>query len=440
MQSGKDGGLRPISRRQLIKNSLMLAGGVAVAGATSGCGLFEGPVSSSQSGKGSGSLKVASMFDLTGNLNIYGVPQLAASQLAIKAINADGGVLGRQLELISYNTKSQIDLYSRYAQDIGQSDEIPMVVGCFTGASREAARPVLSRHNKLLFFPTIDEGGECDKFTFMQGTDVLQQEGPLIDWAIENSGRRFYVVAADYIYGHVATEWTKKLLQEKGAELAGVEFVPLEVSDFASTLQRIQNAEPDVIMSNLVGANHVAFYRQLAAAGLNKEVQVVSPILGLGNEQTTLAPEEAEGIVVAYSYFESLDTPQNQPFLRDLRKANPGLEAVGDTPVQVWNAWHQWCIAVEEAGTLDIDTVVEALEAGAEYTGPSGTVQVDGPSHRNIQDVHLARVTKQRTFEIFDKFPMVKPAREVPGGETCDLTGKDANAHKMLQPEFTENG
>lgn len=440
MQSETHGNLGNVSRRQIIKNGLLLAGGVALAGTASGCGLFEGGGSSGQSGTGTGPLKVASMFDLTGNLNIYGVPQLAASKLAIEAINADGGVLGRQLELVSYNTKSQIDLYSRYAQEIGQSDEIPMVVGCFTGASREAARPVLSRYNKLLFFPTIDEGGECDKFTFMQGTDVLQQEGPLIDWAIKNSGTRFYVAAADYIYGHVATEWTKKLLKAKGAELAGVEFVPLEVSDFASTLQRIQDARPDVIMSNLVGANHVAFYRQLASAGLNKQIQVVSPILGLGNEQTTLAPDEAEGIVVAYSYFESIDTPQNQQFLRNLRKASPGLKAVGDTPVQVWNAWHQWRTAVDQAGTLDIAAVVEALEAGAEYAGPSGTVRVDGPSHRNIQDVHLARVTKNRTFEVFEKFPMVKPAREVPGGETCDLMGKDSDAHKMLQPKTTENG
>lgn len=381
-------------------------------------------------------IQVASMFDLTGNLNIYGVQQMNVSKYAIDAINQNGGVLGKKLVLNAFDTQSKIELYSRYAQEIGTNEKVAAVVGCFTGASREAARPVLSRFKKLLFFPTIDEGGECDRYTFMQGTDCVQQEGPLIEWAAKNAGKTLYVVAADYVYGHVANAWTKALAEKAGIEISGVEFIPLEVSDFSSTIRKIQSAKPAAIMSNLVGSNHIAFYRQFAAAGLSGSIPIVSPVFGLGNEQEILSAEETKGIVVAYSYFEALESPENKTFLEGFRKQHPSSGVVADTPAQVWIAWHQWKQAVEKAGTTDIMPVVEALESGQTYTGPAGPVVVDGPSHRNIQDVHLARVNANQKFEIIEKFQQIKPTRQVVGAEACDLTGADQSAHRMIEPKF----
>ncbi len=415
-----------LARRDFLK----LSGGVAITAVVSAPAIVRAAT------LGSGEIEVASLFDLTGNLNIYGIQEMNVSKYTIEAINKDGGVLGRQLKLHPYDTQSKIELYSRYAQEIGANDKIVAVVGGFTGASREAARPVLSRFGKLLFFPTIDEGGECDRFCFMQGTDCLQQEGPLITWAAKNIGTTFYVAAADYVYGHVATAWTKSLVQEAGGTIVGIEFIPLDVSDFGATVRKIQTAGPKVVMSNLVGNNHIAFYRQFAAAGLNKSIQIISPVFGLGSEERVLSPSEGQGIVVAYSYFESLDNPQNKSFLAGFQKEFPNAGVVADTPAQVWNAWHQWKMAVEKAGTTDIDKVVTALESGIPFAGPAGQVVMDGPSHRNIQDVHLARVNDKQQYEIFEAFQQVKPSRQVVGAEACDLTGKDQKSHKMINPKF----
>jgi hypothetical protein len=79
-----------------------------------------------------------------------------------------------------------------------------------------------------------------------------------------------------------------------------------------------------------------------------------------------------------------------------------------DAPVQVWNAWHQWKGAVEKAKTTDIEPVIEALESGMSYSGPSGTVSVDGPSHRNVQDVRLARVNDKHGFDVLETIDIVK--------------------------------
>lgn len=383
-----------------------------------------------------GEIHVASMFDLTGNLDIYGVQAMNVSKYAVDSINHSGGVLGRQLVLHAYDTQSKIELYSRYAQEIGADSRIATVVGCFTGASREAARPVLSRYGKLLFFPTIDEGGECDKLTFMQGSDCVQQETPLIEWAVKNAGTTFYIVAADYVYGHVATAWTQSIVSKHGGSIKGIEYVPLEVADFGSTIRKIQSAGPAVVMSNLVGNNHIAFYRQFAAAGLNKSIRIISPTFGLGNEQTVLTPQEASGIVVAYSYFESLDEPANRQFVNGFRKMYPNAGPLPDPAAQVWNGWHQWKVAVEKAGTTDTQKVVAALESGIPYMGPSGEVYTDGPSHRNVQDIHLATVSDNHGYNIIETFRQVRPSREIVGAGTCDLTGKDASSHRMINPRF----
>lgn len=415
-----------ISRRDILKLSLVGAGAA-----------LSGQVLSARAATAAGGeIHVASMFDLTGNLNIYGVQAMNVSKYAIDSINRSGGVLGKKLVLHAYDTQSKIELYSRYAQEIGADNRIAAVVGCFTGASREAARPVLSRYGKILFFPTIDEGGECDKLTFMQGSDCLQQEAPLIEWAAKNVGKTFYIVAADYVYGHVATAWTQSLVSKRGGTIKGIEYVPLDVSDFGSTIRKIQTAGPAVIMSNLVGNNHIAFYRQFAAAGLNKSIKIISPTFGLGNEQTVLTPEEASGIVVAYSYLESLDTPANKQFLDGFHKMYPNAGPISDPPAQVWNGWQQWKLAVEKAGSTDTAKVVAALESGIPYVGPSGRVSTDGPSHRNVQDIHLAKVSGQHGYDIIQSFSQVKPSREVVGAGGCDLTGKDASSHRMINPRF----
>jgi len=425
-----------LNRRTLLQGSAAIFAGSALATPSFAAHSSSAPSNVRAKSLGDKEIHVASMFDLTGNLNIYGIQQMNVSKYAIESINQNGGVLGRKLVLKTYDTQSKIELYSRYAQEIGANDDIAAVVGCFTGASREAARPILSRFKKLLFFPTIDEGGECDRFTFMQGTDCLQQEGPLITWATENVGKTIYVVAADYIYGHVATAWTKSLAKEAGAKVVGVEFIPLDVSDFAATIRKIQTAGPAVIMSNLVGSNHIAFYRQFAAAGLNKSIPIISPVFGLGNEQLVLSPDEAKGIVVAYSYFESLDNPQNKAFLEGFRKLYPDAGPVPDAPVQVWNGWQQWKGAVEKAETTEIMAVVKALESGIVYAGPAGNVEIDPPSHRNIQNVHLAQVNNDQQYEILAAFDQVKPSRKVVGAESCDLTGKDELSHRMIEPKF----
>ena len=88
--------------------------------------------------------------------------------------------------------------------------------------------------------------------------------------------------------------------------MVGADFFPLDVTDFGATIKKIQAAKPDMVISVLVGGAHVSFYRQWAAAGMKQAIPMASTTFGAGNENRLLTPEEADGIIVSYAYFQEL--------------------------------------------------------------------------------------------------------------------------------------
>src|SRR2546428_8060327 len=127
-----------------------------------------------------------------------------------------------------------------------------------------------------------------------------------------SGGKWVHTLAADYNYGQMPSDWVKFSLNKAGGTLLGVDFIPLDVADFGSTLTKLQQKKPAAVMSLLVGGAHISFYRQFAAAGLQSQMKIVSPTFGLGNEQVVLAPKESAGITVPYPYFHGLINPPTQ--------------------------------------------------------------------------------------------------------------------------------
>src|ERR1700734_2574183 len=112
---------------------------------------------------------VASLHDLSGGLDIYGKPMVDALTLAVEEANAAGGLLGRQIKLISYDTQSNMQLYTQFAHTAGLRDEVAVVQSGITSASREVVRGVLDRFKTLYFYNTQYEGGVCGRDQFDSG-------------------------------------------------------------------------------------------------------------------------------------------------------------------------------------------------------------------------------------------------------------------------------
>ena len=362
---------------------------------------------------------VGSILDETGGLNIYGRAMADATRLAVKSINDAGGVLGRPLKLVAYDAQSDNAKYTLYANQLSLRDKAAVIMGGITSASREAVRPVAARNKTLYFYNEQYEGGVCDKNVFLTGIVPSQQVAPTVDWAAKNVGKRFYVLAADYNYGHISTEWVRQYVARAGGEVVGADFVPLDVAEFGSVISKLQDAKPDVVFSLLVGGNHIAFYRQFAASGLRERMKIVSATFGLGNEQVVLAPNESRDVVAVYPYFQEIDTPANKRFVEAWRKEHgASYPYITDSAVAVWNGWHLWARGVEKAGSTERDKVVAALESGVSFEGPSGQVTIDGPTHHVVQNTHFARTNENRGFTVLGRQEAVPPAFE---RSVCDL-------------------
>lgn len=374
----------------------------------------------------------ASILDLSGGLDIYGTPMAEATKLAIDDINAAGGLLGREVELKMYDAQSSIQLYTQYATQAAAGDRAATVHGGITSASREAIRPTLARFKTLYFYNTQYEGGVCDFNNFNTGSTPAQTVAKVVPYAMNKFGKKVYIVAADYNYGQIIAQWMQKFVADNGGETLGVEFFPLDVTNFGPTINKIQQAKPDMVLSGLVGGAHISFYRQYAAAGMNKDIPICSTTFGIGNEHKLISAEEGNGLLAAYSYFEKVDNPVNKAFLERMdAKLGANRPAMNELSVRSYEGAMLWAEGVKKAGSLDYDAVWNALRSGLSYEGPSGKLTIDPKTNHVTQNVVLAELQNQE-FNILETYADQPPADTA---LVCDLV-----ANPTLSTFYFENG
>ena len=376
--------------------------------------------------------KIGAIFDLTGGLNIYGIQQNNALNLAVESVNAAGGVNGEPVSVVGYDAQSELAKYTQFAQTSVLRDGISAMFAGLTSSSREAIRPIFRKANVPYFYSSLYEGGACDRQTFVTGSSASQQLNVLIKWAVENYGKNIYIMAPDYNFGTISGHWIQEYAKQNGAEIAGEDYLALSVTDYSPTIQKIQAAKPDVVVALPVGANQTGFLEQFAAAGLKEKIGVVSTNYGSGNQQVVVSPAAGEGLVSAMGYFPAVESEANAKF-KILWEAKYGT----DTPivagaVDVWNAVHLWAAAANKAGSTDADKVIAALESGLTFDAPNGKVTLEPGSHHLRQDIYIAKGDKNHGFQIVQTFADSAPTYE---NEKCDLIAKPKTAE-----HFTPEG
>lgn len=381
----------------------------SLVGASLLAGVLLAGCSSASTGEDTdGPIKVGSLLDETGPLAIYGTPMAQATELAIADLNENGGVLGRDVELVSYDTQSDDGKYADLANKLSLQDDVDVVMGGIASSSREAIRPLLARNQELYFYNAAYEGGVCDRNTFITGSSLDQSISALVPYAMDKFGSKVYTVAADYNFGQIGAQWIEKFATDAGGSVVGSDLVPLNNSDFSSIINEIQATKPDIVGSMLVGTNHVAFYRAFAAAGLNETIPIVSESFGLGNEQEILSAKESKNVYVGAAYAAALDTPENAEFIELWQSKYPDSEPTS-LAVDVWNGIHLWAEGVEKAGTLDREKVIEALESGISFDGPAGAISIDGQTHQAVMDISITQTNDKSGFDVLETESQIQP-------------------------------
>lgn len=342
-------------------------------------------------------IRLGSLLDLSGNFDAYGKPMNQGLDLAIEEINQAGGLLGRKLLKVGYDTQSDMAQYTKFAQQLVRQDKVDVLVGGILSASREAIRPLLGRARMPYFYTPLYEGGVCDRNAFLTGTTPAQQAAVLVPEAMKAfNGKKAYVLAADYNYGQSMARWFQKLLKDHGGEAVAVEFFPLDISDFNSAIRKIQDARPDFLISALVGGAHLSFYRQWAAAGMKGRIPIASTTLGVGNEHLVLTPAEGDGILVAYNYSRGLALPENQAFVAAWARKYGDARQITEMAASQYQTVKLWAAAVKHAGSTQREPLTNVLESGFAIDAPSGRMTMDKRTHHAVLDVHVMEIRDQQ--------------------------------------------
>jgi branched-chain amino acid transport system substrate-binding protein len=379
-----------------------------------------------------GPIKLGSVLDNSGNLDGYGKPMVKATQLAAEEINAAGGLLGRQIQVIQYDTQSDIALYTKYAQQLARDDKVDVVHGGITSASREAIRQTFRRANILYFYNVLYEGGVCDRNCFVTGTTPAQAVEPIVEIAIKQWGKKIYVLAADYNYGQITAKWVAHYVKQRGGSVVKTDFFPLDVADFGSTIAKIQQEKPDAVCAALVGGAHLSFFRQWAASGMNRKIPLFSTTFGVGNEHLALSPAEGDGILIAGNYSQEEQTPANKDFLARWAKrfGDGDTKIVHEIAVSQYQGIKLWAEAVKKAGSVDRDKLIKVLESGIAIEGPAGLVTMDGKTHHAALDIKVMEVKDQ-------KLTIKQSFKQRPPSDTAASCNLEKNPNENKQFEVT---
>jgi len=259
------------------------------------------------------------LHSITGTMAISETGSVQAEKLAIEQINAQGGILGRQIDFIQEDGASDWPTFAEKARKLLVNDKVASVMGCWTSASRKAVLPVFEQHNGFLYYPTFYEGLEQSPNVIYTGQEATQQIIAGIDWVTETKGAKsFYLLGSDYIWPRTSNKIARKHIEKLGLEVVGEEYYPLGHTQFNSVINKIRLKKPDVIYAIVVGGSNVAFYKQLKAAGIDmtKEAPVLLTISVTEDEIRGIGGENIVGAYACMKYFQSLENPNNTEFVQ----------------------------------------------------------------------------------------------------------------------------
>ena len=368
-------------------------------------------------------IKIGVLEDQSGDFALATIGKVHGIQLATDEINAAGGIDGRKIELVIYDTQSDNTRYQEFMRRVLQRDKVDVVFAGFSSASREAYRPIVDQLDGFAFYNNQYEGGVCDSHMIVTGAVPEQQFSTLIPWMMETYGKKVYTIAADYNFGQISAEWVRQIVKENGGEMIGEEFIPLGVSQFSQTIQNIQKAKPDILITLLVGTAQASYYSQAAAANL--KVPMGSSVnVGQGYEHKRFAPPSLANMYATVNYVEEVDTPESKAFVAKWKAKFPNEPYINQEAENSYLAVYLYKQMVERAKSTKRAEIRKVIAQGDVcFDAPEGKVCIDPKSQHMSHTIYMAKVGDDHSVTFPKVWNDIKPYWL--GDAGCDLTKND---------------
>lgn len=363
-------------------------------------------------------IRIGVIHSLTGTMAISESPLVDAERLAIEEINASGGLLDRQVEMLVVDSRSDASVAATEAKRLIEQDQVAALFACWTSACRKAVKPVVESHRHLMFYPLQYEGLEESPNIVYCGSAPNQQIMPGAHWAINHFGKRVYLIGSDYIFPRLANRIIADLAKTSGAEVLAERYRPLGGTDFSQEIEEIARLRPDVVLNTVNGESNSHLFRALVAAGLSSQAVVSFSVAEA--ELRAIGKQTLHEHYAVWSYFQSMSSENNRRFVEAYRNRF-GQERVTSDPIEAaYDSVHLWAQAVREAGSEQVDLVNRTILRQS-MAAPSGILAVD-PSTRHLwKYVQIGKALEDGQFDIVytsqwplrpTPFPFYRPRRD----------------------------
>ena len=344
------------------------------------------------------SVKIGFLNSLSGTMAISETTVHDALTLAAEQINADGGVLGKQLDVVTEDGASEPTVFAERAGKLIQQDCVAAVFGGWTSSSRKAMLPVFESNDSLLFYPVQYEGLESSDNIFYTGATTNQQIIPALDYLAEQGTKTLFLVGSDYVFPRTANKIIQAYAEAHGMEILGEEYTPLGSTEFSTIVNKVRDSGADAVFNTLNGDSNVAFFRQYNSVGLTAETMPVVSVSIAEEEVPGIGVENVEGQLTAWDYYQTVDTPANQAFVTAF-KERFGEDRVTSDPMEAaYTSLFLWKEMVEKAESFDVSAVQEAAD-GVTFEAPEGTVTVNGENNHITKTPRIGKITADGLIE-----------------------------------------
>jgi urea transport system substrate-binding protein len=304
------------------------------------------------------------------------------------------------VEAVVEDGASDWPTFAHKAEKLITQDQVCTLFGCWTSASRKAVKPVVEKHNHLLFYPVQYEGLEQSPNIVYTGAAPNQQIIPAVKWCCSFlKKKRLLLVGSDYVFPRAANAIIRDYAISHDAEIVGEEYVPLGSPDMGAVIKKIEDRKPDVILNTINGDSNVAFFRALRKAGFTSEKLPTISFSISEEELSSLRTKDVKGDYAAWNYFQSIDLPENEDFVRRFQ-ARFGSERVLSDPMEAaYIAVHLWAQAVESAGGDDAACIRQAIN-NQSFNAPEGKVTLDAQTHHISKFVRIGQIKEDGRFAV----------------------------------------
>ena len=358
------------------------------------------------------SVKVGMIAEETGALSFMGRANANVARMAVDEINANGGLLGRKIELYLEDGATTDAVAEAKAAKLVAQDKVDVIFGGIYSSTRQAIKgPAVVKGRTLYIYPEQYEGQECDPLIFCTGPVPAQQLDPLIPWLMRRTGAKtFYLPSADYIWPHVMNERVRQLVTANGGSIVGEEYYPLDHMEYGETVGRIMSSGAEVVFNTIVPPGVVPFFAQLHDAGFrNRGGQLICTyfdenLLGL------LPASHVEGLYGCLDYYQNVNDPFSKTLLGAYNNRYPDKEQFtgGSACSGLYRGMKLWAAAVNEAGSLRQEDVIAALDHASIAEGPGGPAEMVPGQHHVRMNMYIAQAKNGR-FEIVESLGAIDP-------------------------------